>query len=386
VSNPALKEADVTQPGIDRPYRVIVWGPGHIGGTVLREVITRDDLELVGVKVYNEEKAGTDAGQLVGLPATGVLATADLNEILALDADVVLLTPRPMDRDQIDSDVVALLQSGKNVISTESHHFPRLGGVDYQQKFIDAGVAGDATLHGTGIHPSFFAERLGVTLTGLFTEIDHIHFSEAANVAGALHYPPEIIQMMGFNRDPVEFRADDPGAMLVDHYYRGVVAYMVHKLFGVEPEDVRIESDFEGIPTEKAIDQDGFIIEAGKSAVAVRTHRGYIGERLVYTNVEYWYWGLGCRYIGPENDVPFGPGDSNLDYVIDIAGRPGHIRLRLDVGDNTGDDIPVATWLSVTTLLQSIRPVVAAEPGILYHESSPNISDLRPSAALERVT
>ena len=166
----------MTQPGIDRPYRVIVWGPGHIGGTVLREVITRDDLELVGVKVYSEEKAGTDAGQLVGLPATGVLATADLNEILALDADVVLLTPRPMDRDQIDSDVVALLQSGKNVISTESHHFPRLAGVDYEQKFIDAGVAGDATLHGTGIHPSFFAERLGVTLTGLFTEIDHIHF------------------------------------------------------------------------------------------------------------------------------------------------------------------------------------------------------------------
>jgi hypothetical protein len=172
----------VTQPGTDRPYRVIVWGPGHIGGTVLREVIKRDDLELVGVKVYSEEKAGADAG-----------------------------------------------------------------------------------------------------------------------------------------------------------------------------------------------------------AVAVRTHRGYIGERLVYTNVEYWYWGLGCRYIGPENDVPFGPGDSNLDYVIDIAGRPGHIRLRLDVGDNTGDDIPVATWLSVTTLLQSIRPVVAAEPGILYHESSPNISDLRPSVALERV-
>jgi hypothetical protein len=262
----------VTQPGIDRPYRVIVWGPGHIGGTVLREVITRDDLDLVGVKVYSEEKAGTDAGQLVGLPATGILATADLDEILALDADMVLFTPRPMDRDQIDSDVVALLQSGKNVISTESHHFPRLGGVDYEQKFIDAGVAGNATLHGTGIHPSFFAERLGVTLTGLFTEIDHVHFSEAANVAGALHYPPEIIRMMGFNRDPAKFRADDPGAMLVDHYYRGVVAYMVHKLFGVEPEDVRIESDFEGIPTDRAIDQDGFTIEAGKSAVAVRTH------------------------------------------------------------------------------------------------------------------
>jgi hypothetical protein len=166
----------MSQPGADRPYRVIVWGPGHIGGTVLGEIIKRDGFELVGVKVYSDEKAGMDAGDLVGLPATGIAATADRDEILALEADVVLFTPRPMDRDQIDADVLALLHSGKNVISTESHHFPRLGGADYERQFIDAGLAGNATLHGTGIHPSFFAERLGVTLTGLFTEIDHVHF------------------------------------------------------------------------------------------------------------------------------------------------------------------------------------------------------------------
>jgi 4-hydroxy-tetrahydrodipicolinate reductase len=373
------------QPGVDRRYRVIVWGPEHIGGTALREVIVRPEFELVGVKVYSEGKAGTDAGELVGLPPTGVKATADRDEILALEADVVLFTPRPMDRDQIDADVIALLQSGKNVISTESHHFPRLGGIDYERRFIEAGHAGNATLHGTGIHPSFFAERLGVTLTGLFTEIEQVRFVEAANVAGALQYPPEIIQMIGFNRDPAEFTSTDPAAMMMDHYYRGIVVYMVHKLFGVEPEQVRVESDFEGIPAATMIDRDGFKIEAGKSNVVARTHRGYIGERLVYTNVDYWYWGLESRYLGPEAEVPFGLGDSNLDYIIDVTGRPGHIRLRLDVGDNTGDETPVATWLSVTTLLQSVRPVVAAEPGIFYHEASPNISDLRPVAVTQEV-
>jgi len=371
----------MSQPGIDRPYRVIIWGPGHLGSTALREVIRRPEFELVGVKVYSEEKAGVDAGELVGLPPTGVKATANLDDILALDADAVLFTPRPMDREQLDADVIALLQSGKNVISTESHHFPRLHGVDYEQRFIDAGRAGNATLHGTGIHPVFFSERLGVTLSGLFTEIDHVKFVEGANVAGELHYPPEVIEMLGFNRDPADFKPTDPGAMLVDLYYRGIVGYMVSTLFGVEPEEVRIESDFQGIPTETAIDCAGFKIEAGKSAVAVRTHRGYIGDRLVYTNLEYWYWGTECRYMGPLDEVPFGVGDSNLDYYIDITGRPGHIRLRLDVGDTTGDDIPVAAWLSVTTLLQSIRPVVAAEPGILHVEASPNISDLRSATA-----
>jgi 4-hydroxy-tetrahydrodipicolinate reductase len=374
----------MSQPGIDRPYRVIIWGPGHLGGTALREVILRPEFELVGVKVYSEEKAGIDAGELVGLPPTGVKATTNRNEILALDADAVLFTPRPMDRDQIDADVILLLRSGKNVISTESHHFPRLHGAEYEQQFIDAGRASNATLHGTGIHPVFFSERLGVTLSGLFTEIEHVKFVEAANVAGELHYPPEVIQMLGFNRDPAEFKPTDPGALLVDDYYRGIVAYMVHTLFGVEPEDVRIETDFQGIPTDTAIDRDGFQIEAGKSAVAVRTHRGYIGDRLVYTNVEYWYWGSECRYLGPKDEVPFGLGDSNLDYYIDVTGRPGHIRLRLDVGDNTGDETPVGAWLSVTTLLQSVRPVVAAEPGMLYVEARPNISDLRSATAVKK--
>jgi hypothetical protein len=75
-----------------------------------------------------------------------VKSTTDNNEILALEADVVLFTPRPMDREQIDADVIALLESGKNVISTESHHFPRLGGVDYEQRFVKAGRAGEATV------------------------------------------------------------------------------------------------------------------------------------------------------------------------------------------------------------------------------------------------
>ena len=56
------------------PYRVVQWATGNIGTRSLRAVIEHPALELVGLFVYSEAKAGKDAGELCGLGATGVMA------------------------------------------------------------------------------------------------------------------------------------------------------------------------------------------------------------------------------------------------------------------------------------------------------------------------
>ena len=43
-------------------YRVIQWGTGAGGKHTLRAVLDHPQLELVGLKVYNETKVGRDAG------------------------------------------------------------------------------------------------------------------------------------------------------------------------------------------------------------------------------------------------------------------------------------------------------------------------------------
>jgi len=73
--------------------RVIQWATGGVGAEMLRQVIRDPSLELVGVYVYSEDKAGRDAGELAGLEPVGVTATHDRDEILALDADVVMHAP-----------------------------------------------------------------------------------------------------------------------------------------------------------------------------------------------------------------------------------------------------------------------------------------------------
>ena len=54
-----------------------------------RATIQHPGLELVGLVVHSEGKEGRDAGDLCGLPLTGVIATRDIDRALSIDADVV---------------------------------------------------------------------------------------------------------------------------------------------------------------------------------------------------------------------------------------------------------------------------------------------------------
>src|SRR5205807_9923951 len=116
--------------------RVIQWATGNTGLRALREVIRHPDLDLVGVLVYDEAKAGVDAGKLCDEADTGVLATTDRDEVLQLDADCCVYMPRATGRgrtraglteDELVADVVALLDGGTNVVTTVSDMFARGG-------------------------------------------------------------------------------------------------------------------------------------------------------------------------------------------------------------------------------------------------------------------
>jgi len=70
-------------------YKVIQWATGNVGHLALKGIIEHPDLELVGLLVHSPDKAGKDAGELVGLAPVGVKATNDVDEILALEAEAV---------------------------------------------------------------------------------------------------------------------------------------------------------------------------------------------------------------------------------------------------------------------------------------------------------
>lgn len=185
-------------------YRVVQWATGSMGRTSLRRIIDHPDLELVGLFVYDPRKAGKDAGEIAKRPPTGVKATASVDEILALDADVVIHTPRlsqPYAEQNVH--VARLLASGKNVISTAGFHYPQAHGSAYALPLQQACEQGDSTLAGLGLNPGFVAERLAVTLTGMCAQLRTIGSFEIAD-ASTMPAPEFVFGIMGFGTDPAQ--------------------------------------------------------------------------------------------------------------------------------------------------------------------------------------
>ena len=73
--------------------RIIQFSTGNVGVHALRTIIERPDLELVGVHAASPDKIGRDAAELCGLAeSTGVIATDDIDALVALGADCVVYT------------------------------------------------------------------------------------------------------------------------------------------------------------------------------------------------------------------------------------------------------------------------------------------------------
>ena len=181
-------------------YRVVQWATGNIGSRALREVIRHPALELVGVVVYDPAKDGVDAGVLCGEEPVGVVATTDRAAIRSLGADCVLYMPRVFDLD----DVVALLESGTNIVTTRGELFGgghRLG-EEGRARVLDACARGRSSIYATGSSPGFITDALPFALLSLQRRVESVEIEEFANMSRR-DSPHMIFEQMKFGQ-PVE--------------------------------------------------------------------------------------------------------------------------------------------------------------------------------------
>ena len=143
-------------------YRVIQWATGVVGTAALKGIIRHPELELAGVKVYNDDKAGRDAGDLVDMDKTGIAATQDIDAIVALEADCVLYCPMPWSVDEM----CRLLESGKHVITPCPYWFPFIQDPKAAEPIAAACKKGNVNFHASGCNPGGIAERFPLTFTG----------------------------------------------------------------------------------------------------------------------------------------------------------------------------------------------------------------------------
>jgi 2,4-diaminopentanoate dehydrogenase len=184
-----------------RPYRVVQWATGNIGTRALRTVIEHPDLQLAGVYVYADDKAGRDAGDLCGLPATGVLATREIDDVVALGADCVLYMPRACDV----GEVCRLLESGANIVTTRGEfHHPGSLDPDTRSRVKAACTTGGTSIYSTGSSPGFITEALPIVLASIQRRLDLLAIDEFADLT-TRDSPDLLFGIMGFGRPPGAF-------------------------------------------------------------------------------------------------------------------------------------------------------------------------------------
>ena len=337
------------------PYRVVQWATGNIGLRSLRAVIEHPDLELVGLYVYSEAKAGKDAGELCGLPPVGVAATRDIDLILALHPDCVLYMA-----DRVDADAICrLLESGANVVSTRSEfHRPASLDPNLLVRVEDACRRGSSTLFSTGSSPGFITEALPFALLSLQRRLDRLVIEEFADMSSR-NSPEMIFDLMGFGRDPSHF---DP---------RGVEAHGGASFAG----SLGMVADALSLPLDEVVAKGQVAVARHTSEIAAgRIEAGTIAaQRLEVTGMHDGRPLLAFSanwYLTPE-----------VEPAWDLRATGWHVLVEGDTPLDVDIHFPVPPeeWAATSPGLTAHRPVnaipyvCAATPGIRTSTELPQI-------------
>ncbi|HEX7858434.1 MAG TPA: hypothetical protein VF503_32525 [Sphingobium sp.] len=337
----------------EKKYRVIQWATGTVGSAALKHFIHNPVIDLVGVYVTNPEKVGKDAGDIVDLPKTGVLATDDIEKIMVMEADAVLFAPF-QNPDNLGH-ICRLLASGKNVISPAGPFLPNKWLPDETKRIEEACAEGNSSFHGCGVHPGYSGDILPITLLRLCDRIDSIEVSE---VIDKVRNPMIYTEMAGFGLDPEALLANPRRSPeTYKHFYSSLD--MLAKALGKEIEEVTVK--FEVATALKDIKH--LFGEIKKGTVGGQHYEWTAWCEGAPLIVYHFYWQLGDS--AEDIDPLWEEGESC--YRVRIKGDPGlEVRLMGDKAEDGRNPFHGLPWTGLAGAT-AVQAVCDAKPGVVSH-------------------
>jgi hypothetical protein len=347
----------------DAVQRVAVWSTGGIGSIAVRAVAANPGMELVGVWVHSPDKAGRDAGEIVGIDPVGVTATNDADALIALRPDCVVYAASGPERDAAAvPDYVRLLEAGINVVTTTVNRLiypPTFEPDIWREQLTQAAVTGGVSLYASGIEPGFAADHLVLMLATQSKSITKIHAGEIA-----LYDDYPVVETM---RDAMGFGQPlDYTPMLA---YPGTIAFqwgpglrlIAHGL-GLKIDEIR--EKFDRVATDRDLQVAFGTAEAGTCG-ALRTQAIAVVDGREMITIEH------VNRLAPDLGLEWGDRVESPVYQIRIEGEPDiacDMTASLRDPQAAGSSMDAGAGAMVSTAMRVVNAipyVVEAKPGLL---------------------
>ncbi len=345
--------------------RIIQFSTGNVGVHALRTIIERPDLELVGLHAASPDKIGRDAADLCGLTEpTGVLATDDVDALVALGADCVVYTSQAETRAAEAADEIArFLRAGTNVVGSS---FVWLVAPDHTDAWLrdpleKACRDGNSTLYINGIDPGFSGDTLVYTALSLATRATAVTVQEICDY-GTYDDAEFTGVSFGFGTDPEHQPILFMPGVLASMW--GIQVRSLADDLGVELDEVR--ERHEKWVTPEPISCTMMNVEPGKVAAVRFGVEGVRDGRVVIT-MEH----VNRLTEAAAPDWAFPPDGRPGVHRVVIEGDPG-VEINTHVGGLGTDHNQGGVIATAARPINAIEAVCRAPAGILAAH------DLRP--------
>ena len=162
--------------------RVALIGLGAIGREVLKALDGIGSVQVVAAA--DPQFAGRDAGEVAGLPPSGVAVVARVEEALVAGAADVALVLTASGTAEMVPIVAAAAAARIHVVSScEDLAYADWGTPDLARKIDSLAIAGGITVLGTGVNPGFVMDRLPLQLAGACVRVSAIRVQRVVDAA-----------------------------------------------------------------------------------------------------------------------------------------------------------------------------------------------------------
>ncbi|HXZ11997.1 MAG TPA: hypothetical protein VEG64_06360 [Candidatus Sulfotelmatobacter sp.] len=317
-----------------KKIRVVQFGVGPIGASIVRLMREKSALEIFGAIDSDPAKAGRDLGEIVGAEDApwGIGVSADTS-ILEKPVDIVIHStssylPSVMDQ------LLECLAAGCCVVSTcEELAYPYRKHPELSARLDAAAKEEGVAIVGTGVNPGFVMDKLVLTLSAVSQRVE---WAKAVRVVDASKRRLPLQKKIGAGMTPEEFR-EQVDAGVIKHHGLPESAAMIADGLGFALDD--ISETIEPVIAEELVKTEFLEVQPGQVAGVHQIARGTAaGNEKVFLELK--------MYVGAKQ-----PADS-----IELKGEP-HVMLTIPGG--THGDIATAA-----VVVNAVPTILAAQSGL----------------------